>query len=198
MTTVVAVAFPDESTAGAAAEDLRWAALDVIADADAVAVVSRDRAGSLHLTTSHGGSDESRWGVFWVLLVETLLQNRTSDRPAGSDGGRSRRRGDAASEDPFRRHLRDMLAPGTSVLFLAVEYALSDEAVRELTRLGGILVTWGLTADGARLLRSARCGMEASGGSGRLWPADDGVSSIDAAYPSSEPLVRPFGTCGSV
>ncbi len=197
VTTVVAVAFPDESTASAAAEDVRWVALDVTTDPDALAVVSRDRVGGFHLTTSHGGPGATRWGVFWVLLVEALFRPHPHDRPARRVHSRSPRRGDAALDDTFRRHLRDMLAPGTSVLFLAVDDVVSDEAVRELTRLGGVLVTWGLTVDAGSVVRAALRGTTASDGGGRLWPADGGRSSVDGRHPSSSLLVSPGESCGS-
>jgi uncharacterized membrane protein len=198
VTTLVAVAFPDESTASATAEDVRWVALDVTTAADAVAVVSRDRAGVFHLTTSHGAPDGTRWGVFWVLLIETLFQDGMPDQPAPRAHHPSPRRRDAALDDPFRRHLGDMLAPGTSVLFLAVEDLISDEAVRELTRLGGVLVTWGLTVDAGRVVQAALRGMSASGAGGRLWPADGGTSARDGAYRAPGSLVRPGEACGSV
>jgi len=199
VTTLVAVAFPDESTASAAAEDVRWMALDVATHADAVAVVCRDRAGAFQLTTSHGAPGEARWGLFWVLLIEALFPSLRSDQPARRGRSRSARRGDAALDDPFRGHLRDMLAPGTSVLFLAVESVVSDEAVRELTRLGGVLVTWGLTVDAVHVVQAAMRGMDASGGGGRLWPADSSMSSLDTRYPPRGGfLVRPGETCGSI
>lgn len=198
MTTLVAVAFPDETTASAAAEDVRWMALDVVMDADAVAVVSRDRAGAFHLTTNHGAPAGAPWGVFWVLLIEILFRNGMPDRTARRGRGRSPRRSDAALDDSFPGHLRDMLPPATSVLFLAVENVVTDEAVRELTRLGGVLVTWGLTADAARIVRAAMRGMSASGAGGRLWPADGGMPSPAGTYPSPRLFVRPGETCGSI
>jgi uncharacterized membrane protein len=185
VTTLIAVAFPDESTASAAAEDVRWVALDVATDADAVAVASRDRAGAFHLTTHHGAPGEARWGVFWVLLLATLF-DRGPDRPRD----RSQPRIDVGNDAPFRGHLRDMLAPGTSVLFLAVENLVSDEAVRELTRLGGVLVTWGLTVDVARIAQAALRGLTAPPAGARLWPEDGGYL--------SGPVLRPGQTCGSV
>lgn len=162
VTTLVAVAFPYESTASAAAEDVRRLALDVRVDPDAIAVVSRDRAGALQMTTSHGaGGGGTRWGVFWVLLCDALF----GEHPAGESGG--------AVDDTFRRHLRDMVTPGTSALFLAVDGIVSENAVRELTRLGGILVTWAMTADARLLVEGALDGMTANEAGGRLWPGDD-------------------------
>jgi uncharacterized membrane protein len=172
VTTLVAVAFPYESTASAAAEDVRRLALDVPVEPDAVAVVSRDRAGALQMTTRHGLGGGTRWGVFWVLLCDALFGSRPADtgRPAPS---RAPGRLSPAGDDTFRRHLRDMVTPGTSALFLAVDGIVSEQAVRELTRLGGVLVTWGMTADARRLVEGALDGMAANDVGGRLWPGDD-------------------------
>jgi hypothetical protein len=90
-----------------------------------------------------------------------------------------------------------MLTPGTSALFLAVDDVVSDQAVRELTRLGGVLVTWGLMADAEQVVETALRGMTATGTAGRLWPSDSGRPRSDA---SREParLVPPSETCGAV
>jgi uncharacterized membrane protein len=194
VTTLVAVAFPYESTASAAAEDVRWLALDVPVDADAVAVVSRDRAGAFHLTTSHGPGGGTRWGVFWVLLCETLFGSRPTDTRRSARSRAHGRRVDAV-DDTFRRHLRDMLTPGTSALFLAVDGLVSEEAVRELTRLGGVLVTWGMTADARLLVEGALNGMAATGGGGQLWPGYDSLP--DPPYAPATGA-QPGQTCGSV
>ena len=183
VTTLVAVAFPYESTASAAAEDVRRLALDVPVDPDAVAVVSRDRAGAVQMTTRHGVGGGTRWGVFWVLLCDALF----GEHPPEAGGH--------AVDDTFRRHLRDMVTPGTSALFLAVDGIVSEDAVRELTRLGGILVTWGMTADARLLVEGALDGMTANGAGGRLWPGDD---SRPMPRHAAGPVTRPGETCGSV
>ena len=194
MTTLVAVAFPYESTASAAAEDVRRLVLDVRVDPDAVAVVSRDRAGGYQLTTSHGLSGGTQWGVFWVLLCESLFGDQPSPELRRSARSRAHGRRAHTVDDSFRRHLRDMLMPGTSILFLAVDGIVSEHAVRELTRLGGVLVTWGMTADAARVVEGALDGMASNDG-GRLWPADD--SPPMPAYLATT-VARPGRTCGSV
>ena len=167
MTTLVAVAFPYESTASAAAEDVRRLVLDVPVDPDAVAVVSRDRAGAFQMTTRHGVGGGTPWGVFWVLLCDALFGEHPPEtrHSSGAPGH--------GVDDTFRRHLWDMITPGTSALFLAVDGIVSEQAVRELTRLGGVLVTWGMTADVCRLVEGALDGMAANDVGGRLWPGDD-------------------------
>ena len=183
MTTLVAVAFPYESTASAAAEDLSRLALDVPVDPDAVAVVSRDRAGAVHMITSHGQGGGTRWGVFWVLLCDALFSEHPSDA-----------RGHAV-DDTFRRSLREMVTPGTSALFLAVDGIVSEHTVRELTRLGGVLVTWGMTADVRLLVEGALDGMAANETGGRLWPGDD---SPPIPRQAATPVTQPGEACGSV
>jgi uncharacterized membrane protein len=195
MTTLVAVAFPHESTASAAAEDVQWLALDVSVEADAVAVVSHDRAGGFHMTTNHGVTGGTRWGIFWVLLFEALF-GRRRETDAGPDRGRRPRRGVDALDDTFRQSLRDMLMPGCSAMLLAVDDVISQEAVRELTRLGGVLVMWSLAADATRLIEGALSGVTATGGSGQLWPSDE--VSPDGTRLAAGVLVRPSETCGSV
>jgi uncharacterized membrane protein len=189
MTTLVAVAFPYESTASAAAEDVRSVNSEVVVDAEAVAVVTHDRSGGFHLTTNHGVTGGAQWGIFWVLLFEALFGCR-SDPDAGPGG-----RVDIV-DDTFRESLQDMVMPGSSALLLAVEELVSEAAVRELTQLGGILVMWGLAADARRLIDDALSGVTATDGSGQLWPADD-------VSPGGVPLaagvrVRPAQTCGSI
>jgi uncharacterized membrane protein len=194
VTTLVAVAFPYESTASAAAEDVRRLALDVPVDPDAVAVVSRDRAGALQMTTSHGLGGGTRWGVFWVLLCDALFGSRPTDTRRSARSSAHGRRGHGA-DDTFRRHLRDMVTPGTSALFLAVDGIVSEDAVRELTRLGGILVTWGMTADARLLVEGALDGMAANSAGGRLWPGED---SPPMPRYAAAAVTQPGQTCGSV
>ena len=193
MTTLVAVAFPYESTASAAAEDVRRLALDVPVDPDALAVVSRDRVGAVQMTTRHGLGGGTRWGVFWVLLFDALFGEQPPDNRRSD--GRAHGRPGHAVDDTFRRNLRDMVTPGTSALFLAVDGIVSEDAVRELTRLGGILVTWSMTADARLLVEGALDGMTANGAGGRLWPGDD---SRPMPRHAAGPVTRPGQTCGSV
>lgn len=197
MTTLVAVSFPDESTASAAAEDVRWLALDVTVDAEAVAVVSRDRTGGLHMTTSHGVTDGTQWGILWVLLI-AAPSGTTREPPSGPGRSPVPRRERHAVDDTFRRNLQEMVTPGCSALLLAVEDVVSEDTVRELTRLGGILVTWGLTVDAGQLIESALKGTAAPGAYGHLWPADHGDEpTLDAAQLAAGLLV-PDQTCGMV
>jgi len=198
VTTLVAVAFPHESMASAAAEDVRWLALDVPVTADGVAVVSRDREGAVRVTTTHSRPAGTRWGVFWVLFVEAVFETAPWARTQPRAARRCVLAGHPpAHEETFPRHLRDMLTPRTSALFLAVDDVVSDQAVRELTRLGGVLVTWGLMVDAEQVVQTALRGMTSTGTAGRLWPGEGGRSGADASHEAAL-RVPPGETCGAV
>src|SRR5215467_13844414 len=53
MADLIAIGYPDETTAFAAADEARRLAADLIIQPDAIAVIARDKDGSYHVTTSH-------------------------------------------------------------------------------------------------------------------------------------------------
>src|SRR5690348_18456810 len=64
MADLIAIGYPDEATAQAAADEARRLAKDLIIQPDAIAVVSRDSDGSYHVSTNHHmvRSEERRVG----------------------------------------------------------------------------------------------------------------------------------------
>jgi len=74
MSTLIAIGYPDETTAGSAAEEAHRMACDLILDAEAIAVISRNREGRLQVSTNHdpvaGGTS---WGMSWGLLFGVLF-----------------------------------------------------------------------------------------------------------------------------
>jgi uncharacterized membrane protein len=66
MADLIAIGYPDEATAEAAADEARRLAQDLIIQPDAIAVIVRDTDGSYHVHTNHhavGGG--ATWGMFW-------------------------------------------------------------------------------------------------------------------------------------
>ena len=53
MADLIAVGYPDEATAYAAADEARRLAADLIIKPDAIAVIARDQDGTYHVQTSH-------------------------------------------------------------------------------------------------------------------------------------------------
>ena len=74
MADLIAIGYPDETTADAAADEARRLAQDLIIQPDAIAVIVRDTEGKYHTHTSHhlvGGG--ATWGMFWGLLFGLLF-----------------------------------------------------------------------------------------------------------------------------
>jgi uncharacterized membrane protein len=151
MTTVAAVAFPDESAAIAAAEQLRSRALDIPLEADSMAVIVCDRRGIFHTTTHyHAVPDGSMRGVFWLLLFSTLFFVPSFGLVVGADLTPLMRRIERAGiDDAFRHRVRDLLRPGTSALFLSPGPTVPADALAELARFGGTVLTSALPTDTA-------------------------------------------------
>ena len=74
MSTLIAIGYPDETTATAAGDEAQRLAKDLIIQPDAIAVIRRDVEGKYHVTTNHhavGGG--ATWGMFWGLLFGMLF-----------------------------------------------------------------------------------------------------------------------------
>ena len=74
MSDLIAIGYPDEATAEAAADEARQLAKDLIIEPDAIAVIVRDKSGDYHVHTRHhlvGGG--ATWGMFWGLLFGLLF-----------------------------------------------------------------------------------------------------------------------------
>ena len=74
MSTLIAIGYPDETTATAAADEAERLAGDLIIQPDAIAVIRRDREGKYHVTTNHHAVGAgATWGMFWGLLFGLLF-----------------------------------------------------------------------------------------------------------------------------
>src|ERR1700751_2904446 len=74
MADLIAIGYPDETTATSAADEARRLAQDLIIEPDAIAVIVRDKDGSYHVRTSHHmvGAGAT-WGMFWGFLFGLLF-----------------------------------------------------------------------------------------------------------------------------
>ena len=74
MADLIAIGYPDETTAIEAAHEAEHLAADLIIQPDAIAAIVRDREGKLKVTTNHhavaGGAS---WGMFWGFLFGLLF-----------------------------------------------------------------------------------------------------------------------------
>ncbi len=79
MADLIAIGYPDETTAFEAADEARRLAADLIIQPDAIAVITRDKDGGYHVHTSHHpvGAGAS-WGMFWGFRSACCSSSRSS------------------------------------------------------------------------------------------------------------------------
>jgi len=164
MSTLVAIGYPDETTATAASLEAQRLAKDLIIQPDAIAVIIRDREGKFHVTTNHhavGGG--ATWGMFWGLLFGILFFIPFFGMAVGAGlGALMGKLSKGAIDKEFQSQVRDLLEPGTSALFLVVEHATPDKAVEALSQYGGKVLKSSLSKQAEAELQEALHGATTS------------------------------------
>src|SRR4051794_30590218 len=163
MSTLVAIGYPDETTAAEAAGEARRLARDLIIEPEAIAAISRDKEGRFHVSTSHhsvGGG--ASWGMFWGLLFGMLFFIPFFGMALGAGlGALMGKMTKSGIDKAFQDQVRDLLQPGTSALFLVVEKVTPDKAVEGLSRFGGTVLKSSLSKEAEAELQEALHGAPA-------------------------------------
>lgn len=142
MSTLIAIGYPDETTATAAADEAQRLAEDLIIQPDAIAVIRRDTSGKYHVTTNHHEVGAgATYGMFWGLLFGLLFFVPVLGMAVGVGmGALMGKMGKLGIDKTFENQVRDLVEPGTSALFLVVEHATPDKAVDALGKYGGTVL----------------------------------------------------------
>jgi uncharacterized membrane protein len=157
MADLIAIGYPDQATAEAAADEARRLAHDLIIEPDAIAVIVRDDEGKYHVHTSHHmvGAGAS-WGMFWGLLFGVLFFVPVFGIAIGAGLGALMGKVTKSGIDKqFQDQVRGMLTPGTSALFLMLEKVTPDKAVEAMSKYGGTVLKTSLSKDGEKELQDA-------------------------------------------
>jgi len=157
MATLVAIGYPDETTATAASLEAQRLAKDLIIQPDAIAAIIRDREGKFHVTTNHHAvAGGATWGMFWGLLFGILFFIPFLGMAVGAGlGALMGKMTKGAINKEFQSQVRDLLQPGTSALFLVVEHATPDKAVDALSQYGGTVLKSSLPKETEAQLQEA-------------------------------------------
>ncbi|MCY1136855.1 DUF1269 domain-containing protein [Actinoplanes sp. Pm04-4] len=157
MATLIAIGYPDESTATAASQEASRLAKDLIIQPDAIAVITRDHEGKFHVTTNHhavGGG--ATWGMFWGLLFGMLFFVPVLGMAVGAGlGALTGKLAKGAINKDFQERIRDELKPGTSALFMVVEAVTPDKAVEAMSKFGGTVLKSSLPKETEEELQKA-------------------------------------------
>jgi uncharacterized membrane protein len=157
MADLIAIGYPDETTATAAADEARRLARDLIIQPDAIAVIIRDEEGNYHVHTDHHPVGAgATWGMFWGFLFGLLFFVPVFGLAIGAGMGALMGKLTKSSIDKaFQDQVRDMVKPGTSCLFLMLEKVTPDKAVEAMSKYGGTVLKTSLSKDDEKDLQEA-------------------------------------------
>jgi uncharacterized membrane protein len=164
MSDLIAIGYPDEATAEAAADEARRLAKDLIIEPDAIAVITRDAKGDFHVHTQHHMVGRgATWGMFWGLLFGMLFFVPVFGLAIGAGlGALMGKLTKSGIDAQFQDQVRGMLKPGTSALFLMVEKVTPDKAVEAMSKYGGTVLKTSLSKEGEKELQDALHGSGAA------------------------------------
>src|SRR3954466_13152768 len=160
MADLIAIGYPDETTALEAETEAERRAADLIIQADAIAAITRDQDGKYKVTTNHHPVGEgTTWGMWWGLLFGLLFFVPVFGMAIGAGFGALFGKLEKTGVDKaFQEQVRDMLKPGTSALFLVVEKITPDKAVEHLKQFGGTVLKTSLSEEAEAQLQAELSG----------------------------------------
>jgi uncharacterized membrane protein len=162
MAELVAIGYPDETSALAAEKEAQRLADELIIQPDAIAAIVRHADGKYQVTTTHHAVDSgASWGMFWGLFFGLLFFVPVLGMAMGASlGALFGKLEQAGIDKEFQAQVREMLRPGSSALFLVVEDATPETAVRALGRYGGTIIKTSFSKEAEEKVQCALHGAE--------------------------------------
>jgi uncharacterized membrane protein len=162
MAELIAIGYPDETTALQAEKEAERLAEDLIIQPDAIAAIVCDKENKFHVTTNHHAVGAgATWGMFWGFFFGLLFFVPVLGMAMGAGlGALFGKLEQAGIDKEFQRQVRELLKPGTSALFLVIEKATPDKAVAAMSKFGGTVLKTSLSQEAEEKLQSALHGTE--------------------------------------
>jgi uncharacterized membrane protein len=157
MTELIAIAYPDTTTASAAMDEVHKLQEDLVIQAHAVATIVRDKDGKYKTTTNHhsvGGG--IMWGMFFGMLFGLLFFVPFLGLAMGASfGALFGKLEQSGISKEFINQVRGELKPGTSALFMVVEKVTPDKALAALSKFGGKVIKSSLSKETEQKIQEA-------------------------------------------
>jgi len=162
MADLIAIGYPDTTTAILAEEEVQRLAKDLVIQPDAVAAIIRDDEGKIKtITNMHAVGAGATWGMFWGFLFGILFFIPFFGMAIGAGMGALMGKVTKSSVDKeFADQVREMLKPGTSALFMVVEQMTTDKALEALSQYKGTVLKSSLSKEAEKELQDALHGGE--------------------------------------
>jgi uncharacterized membrane protein len=162
MPELVAIGYPDETSALVAEKEAQRLADELIVRPDAIAAIVRRTDGTYQVTTNHHAvGSGATWGMFWEFFFGLLFFVPVLGMPIGAGlGALFGKLEQAGIDKEFQSRVRDLLRPGTSALFLVLADETPENAVSALSRSGGTILETRLSKEVERKLQCALHGAD--------------------------------------
>jgi uncharacterized membrane protein len=149
MADLIAIAYPDETTAVAAMDEVHRLEGDLVIQADAVAAIVHKADGKFRtITNAHAVGAGATWGMFWGFLFGILFFVPFLGMAFGAGMGAIMGKvAKSGIDKEFQDQVRDQLKPGTSALFMVVEQMTHDKALAALSKFGGTVLKTSLSEE---------------------------------------------------
>ncbi len=147
MADLIAIGYPDTTTALKALDEAEKLASDLVIQPDALAVIIRNEDGKFKtVTNQHLVGLGTTSGLFWGFLFGILFFVPFLGMAVGAGMGAIMGKISKSSIDNgFRDQVRDMMTPGTSALFMVLEQMTTDKTLAALSPLGGTVLKTSLS-----------------------------------------------------
>ena len=162
MAQLVAIGYPDETSALDAEKDAQRLADELIVQPDAIAAAVRHADGKYQVTTNHHAvGSGATWGMFWGFFFGLVFFVPVLGMAMGAGlGALFGKLEQAGIDKEFEARVRELVRPGTSALFLVLEDATPETAVQALGRYGGTILRTSLSKEAEWKLQRALHGAE--------------------------------------
>jgi uncharacterized membrane protein len=163
MPDLIAIGYPDTTTAVKAMDEVGHLAQDLVIQPDAVAAVVRNEDGKFRtITNQHEVGAGATWGMFWGMLFGLLffvpILGMAMGAAFGALGGKLAK---SSISKEFQEQVRDQMQPGTSALFMIVEQMTTDKALAGLSQFGGTVLKTSLSDEDQAEIQEALHGQGA-------------------------------------
>jgi len=157
MSTLVAIAYPDEYRAAEVLASLRRMNAEYLVDLEDACYVTKDARGKLklHQNTNLAGAGAA-WGGMWGLLIGLLFFVPVFGLAVGAGlGALAGKVSNIGIDQNFAKQLTATLHPGSSAIFVLVRRSTPDKVIPEVAKFGGTVLQTSLPKDTEQKLQAA-------------------------------------------
>jgi uncharacterized membrane protein len=157
MSDLVAIAYPDEATAGEVAQTLLELQKEHLIELEDLVVAVRKEDGKIKLRQSFnpavsGAAGGALWGgLIGLIFLMPLLGAAIGGATGAATGAMT----DVGVDDKFMKELGEKLKPGGAALFVLVRKSTPDKVLPRISQFGGDVIHSSLSEQAEETLREA-------------------------------------------